>query len=615
MMSVAHADVSASLSNLIAAAKERGLARHQVWLKLLHYNRRGERSEIHTQDFFLSPRGASDPEAELVATLAAYFSPPEADPDQHARCRFPARYFWLMQQLPLPNYALRDGRCQRLERWALFDRVRSVSLLQVSGYLGNPASTFGHALLKFNTDAPDDKAGLFDLSLNFGALVPENEATIVYIARGLFGGYEAGFSDKYFYTQDLVYVRTEFRDIWDYRLRLSDSARTLLALHIWEIVGKKFDYYFLTENCAYRLAELLELVTGETFLDDANAWYVPVELFHRLVDVDRRRVQMQVPGLIQSVHFIPSSQRTLYEQFARLGPAELTAANEIVAEQAASLPARLAPFQRDRQAEILDAALAYYEYRLVAGQPTPGNESRASKDRVLRARLQVPPRKEPTPAMRELPPPADGSRPMLTSLGLARGREGDGYGRLSWSPFSRELIGNNSIDGDELAVLDFALGFGGGQGVFLDGADFIRIRKLNASRVFIVGESRVSWELDVAARRVNRPEGTRIDEFISYGIGRAWQWSETMTGYVMVDFAEHALSPRARAQPHVGIVDRVGPWRAWVRLGVENTNDGASWTSVWSGKVQYELSTNRAVRAEFSNQLSTRASIAFVWYR
>ncbi|MFH1318958.1 MAG: DUF4105 domain-containing protein, partial [Candidatus Omnitrophota bacterium] len=240
---------ASSLEEVLDIAERYGLANHPTWLKLLHYERGSKQSVVLTESFFLSPNGRSDPKAELIAIINAYFTPWGDNSDEHARCRFPARYYWLSQQLPLPNYNLREANCRSLEKWALLDSVKSVSMLLVSGYLGNPASTFGHGFLKLNTDSIDDQVGLFDLTLNYGALVPENENTLFYIIRGLSGGYEAGFSDKYFYTQDLVYSHTEFRDIWDYKLELTDYERTLLILHIWEIVGSKFTYYFLDKNC------------------------------------------------------------------------------------------------------------------------------------------------------------------------------------------------------------------------------------------------------------------------------------------------------------------------------------------------------------------------------
>ncbi len=119
------------------------LARHPQWLRLLHVGQ-GRRSEIHSPEFFLSPDGATDPQAELRATLQALLSPASGDADSQARCRFPARALWLAQQRILPAGPLPHAACPRLAAWARIERLRSVSLLLVSGYFGNPASSFGH---------------------------------------------------------------------------------------------------------------------------------------------------------------------------------------------------------------------------------------------------------------------------------------------------------------------------------------------------------------------------------------------------------------------------------------------------------------------------------------
>ncbi len=284
------------------------LAGDPVWLKLLHF--KNDRSEILTEDFFLSPAGRYDPKAELIATIKAFSEPPSSAKKSTPRCQFPARYFWLSQKILLPNYTLHDPQCKSFEKWSLLHDVKSVSLFLVSGYLGNPASVFGHSFLRLNTYSQDDQSGLFDLSINYGALVPENEPTLHYVIRGISGGYEAGFSDKYFYTHDLVYSRTEFRDIWEYELSLSEYQRTLLILHIWEILGKKFNYYFLSKNCAFRLAELLEIVIKEPLLERADVWYVPAETFFRLEEIDK---SINSKGLIKSIRYHPSRQRELAE--------------------------------------------------------------------------------------------------------------------------------------------------------------------------------------------------------------------------------------------------------------------------------------------------------------
>ncbi|OAD23791.1 hypothetical protein THIOM_000370, partial [Candidatus Thiomargarita nelsonii] len=89
------AQASTKILNL---AEQLGIASHPTWLKLLHYERNN--SVVLTKNFFISSNGRNNPSAELSATINAYFAPWDGNMDEHARCRFPARYFWLSQQLP-----------------------------------------------------------------------------------------------------------------------------------------------------------------------------------------------------------------------------------------------------------------------------------------------------------------------------------------------------------------------------------------------------------------------------------------------------------------------------------------------------------------------------------
>lgn len=607
-----HASAALSLptaSELIQAADDSGLANHPIWLKLLHYDRRSESSEIISPDFFLSPRGGTDAGAELEATIRAYFQPWVDDYDQHPRCRFPARYFWLAQHLNFPGYAVRDARCKKLERWAMLDRMQSISVLLISGYFGNPASTFGHALIKFNTDSPDDEAGLFDLSLNFGALVPENEPTLLYIARGLSGGYQAGFSDKYFYTQDLVYARTELRDIWDYKLALPDKARTLLLLHVSEIVGKKYRYYFLTKNCAYRLAGLLELVTEEALVEGARVWYLPVELFHRLIDINARRLVADEPPLIKSVRFIPSNQRYLFHQFSRLAPSEVAAANDIIANQSHTIPIELMGIESERHASVLDSVLAYYQYRFVGEQPNPSVSLQEARNRAILNRLRLPVSQRPTDVPRALASPADATRPMRLGVGLGVDGNGHGYLLANGSPFVYESADTNDIASDELAVFDVSLGLDHDR-AFLSRLDVVRVRKLNMMETEVAGESRLSWQARVAVQRVMEHDESRADGVVSYGLGRAWRWSRGFAGYAMTDIAGHTTSPNARLLPQLGLLRTDGSVRSIFQVGVENADNRRGWRTQWSARAQYLAAKNYTVRLDFGNETTTRLALS-----
>ena len=603
---------AAPLAELLDAAARLDLARHPTWLKLLHYEGRLPESVVLTDDFFLSPEGKKDPASELHATLEAYFLPWQEGAEEHPRCRFPARYYWLSRHLSLPGHALEDPRCRRLTRWALVERVKSVSVLLVSGYLGNPASTFGHALLKLNTEAPDDDYGLFDLTLNYGALVPDNENPLRYMVRGLFGGYEAGFSDRYFYTQDLVYSRTEFRDIWEYRLSLSDHQRTLLILHIWEIIGRKFVYYFLTRNCALRLAELVDLVVDDLVIDRARWWYLPVQLFHSLNAVDRRMSTAGEGGLVESVRFIPSGKRVLAHRMRLLTREEIEAINAVHRDGPAPLAALLAGFSETRRSLVLDSLLAYHKYRFMSGRGIDSPELREIRRAALLARLRLPARPVPAGDVPALPSPADGSYPMAWGLALAAGSGAgpDAFLRLTWSPFKWEAVGRNTMEGGELVLLDVAVGISPDHdALFLDQIDLLRVSSLNTSGIPLEGESRLSWQLHAGALRVDDEGYAAYDGTAGFGIGYARSWGPGITGYAMTDLAVHTLGPHARLRPHLGLSAHLGGLRSWAYAGAESTDYGGGFQPVWGGKLQFSLSRRLALHAELSSQRATRATL------
>lgn len=403
-----------------------------------------------------------------------------------------------------------------------------------------------------------------------------------------------------------------FPDMWDYRLALTDYKRTLLILHIWEIVGNKFAYYFLDKNCIYRLGELLELVIEEDLLDNGRFWYLPVELFYRLKDIDKARRKSVGKNLIQSVRFIPSSQRILYHQLKLLTPDELKTFNAIIRD---GCKCHLAKFTTDRQILILDALLAYQQYRLIAEEPHPSNESREFKRQILLARLQLPTKSRISPEIQELPSPAEGSRPMAFGVSIASKTKGEPFFLLNWSPFKEEMVGKNSLEGDELVVFDLTVGlFEDEHKVFVDQFDLIRILNLNTMPVSIAGESQRSWQLRLGTKRIERKGKYRYDGVADYGIGYARQWNKNIIGFGMVDVVAHTISPFIRLRPHLDLKFDWGEMRTRLYFGAESVNYNVELRDVWGGKIQYQLNDRYAVHAEFSNENSKRVSLGVTSY-
>ena len=604
---------SAAANPLLSPSQLERLAQNPTWLKLLHFDNKAQQSEILSKDFFLSPQGSHNAEAELAATIAAYSTPQPKDSDSHARCRFPARYFWLSQHINLPEYTPAPPQCKTFVRWSLPDKVKSVSFFLVSGYLGNPASVFGHALLKLNTGARDDQAGLFDLTVSYGALVPKDEPVLRYILYGLGGGYQAGFSDRYFYTQDLVYSRTEFRDIWDYELRLSDEQRTLLVLHLWEILGKKFTYYFLDKNCAYRLAELLELVIDKPLLQHAKVWCAPVEIFHRLEDIDHAEKAAGQPGLISTVRFIPSAQRRLHYQFSLLQPDEQVAAEKVIQQEAETMSAELAGLKPERQAEVLDTLLAYANYRLTAEQPDPSQGTKVMKNKLLPARFLLPPSSAAVEEPPALDSPAAGNRPMLTGLGFGYEHGQGAHLRLHWAPFIQETLGRNGLEGDELAILDTTVGAGGKEdALFLDRLDLIRIRKIKTSTLAVEEDSPWSWQL----RSGLAQDADDYDALFAFGAGRAWKISPQWTAYLMTDGAAHSLEPYFRLRPHAALLAGTGNLKGRLLAGLETADYQGDTEAFLGADMQWGLSEQLSLFAGLEQREAeeSKVSLELKWY-
>ena len=280
---------------------------NKKWEQLVYYD--NDSSQVKDSDFFLSEEGKTNPKEELLATINGYSL--KNINDNSPICLFPARYFFLKDYVNFKDYKAIHPGCTRLSNWVKSSDIESISLVLVSGYLSNPASTFGHSFIKLNSSNQDD---LMNLSINYGAEVPANEGVLPYIAKGLTGLYDAKFSDKYFYFQDLVYSHTEFRDMWDYTLNLTAEQKNLVQLHLWEIMGKKFDYYFLSKNCGFRVSEILNLVSKKDLREKNNSWFLPVETFYDLEEESK---------LVSSVKFIPSNKTVLFASFRKLSLGEI----------------------------------------------------------------------------------------------------------------------------------------------------------------------------------------------------------------------------------------------------------------------------------------------------
>ncbi len=342
---------------LIGSSRELKLSAQRKWHRLLHYqpSGRGWRSEADGPRFFLATEGRTDSQAELEATITAFFEPLSTDPKaQHPQCRFPARYLWLQNKLSFDPVRLPQRPCPDFEAWREAIGAQAVSLVFADAFLGNPSSMYGHTFLRMHRQASGEGDALLDYTINFEG-TPDTDNMILYTLRGVYGAFRGEYSLQPFYLKTQEYSDLECRDLWDYRLNLAQAQIDFMLRHAWEMGSTYFNYYFFTKNCSYQLLTLLE--AADDALDVSAGFRLQV------IPADTVRVLLAQPGLVGDVHYRPSYVTETKARRARLSTDELAVATELGRKvDAAGLDA-LKAFPPQRQVLVLDSAHDYLRYR------------------------------------------------------------------------------------------------------------------------------------------------------------------------------------------------------------------------------------------------------------
>ncbi len=310
----------------------------------------GDVSEIDDADFFFAKDGAINPEAELEATLEAFFSHKPKD-DNSSICKFPARYEWLKTQLNADDFP--KAKCSEYEK--ILKRVdpKSTTLVFPAAHINSPASMFGHTFLRINSSY---NSKLLSYAVNYAADAnAETENGVIFAIKGLVGGYYGLYSLLPYYEKLKKYRDIQQRDIWEYDLDLSQEETMQMFRHIWELNGTHSYYYFFTENCSYNMLWLLE-VARPTLELRAHFTYdvIPLETVHVVKDA----------GIIKDMSYRPSKRTKLLKYETLLEKKYLELPIRLV-ENKCSVESVAGDREIDinQKRYILESAVEYLEYQ------------------------------------------------------------------------------------------------------------------------------------------------------------------------------------------------------------------------------------------------------------
>lgn len=357
------------------------------WLNLLHYRERSfsfsskMRTIADDKAFFLADDGDKNADSEMLKTLeemqntSDFASLPTTDEklNNHPQCKFPARFDWLKKRFPNWASQLVSLPCPAYDAWIKEMNPKSVTLIFPAAYINSPSSMFGHTLFRIDSKSEAESSDLFAHSISYAADMPKDVGAWDYVYGGFFGGHPGYMYEASYYDKIIEYSDMDNRDIWEYPIDLNEQELTRMLKHTWELQKVRFDYYFLDENCALRLLDILDIArpgleSGKDFTTHA----IPADTVRALAE----------KGILKEGVYRPSRITTLKAEIQQLSSKERDLIQLLASDMELSreeISAKLQPLgNKAKQAKVLDIAYQYLRYRTDKGQINPKKASKRS---------------------------------------------------------------------------------------------------------------------------------------------------------------------------------------------------------------------------------------------
>ncbi|MFL1552903.1 DUF4105 domain-containing protein [Pseudomonas sp. D47] len=514
------------------------LANDPFWLSLGHYEAgkiSGWRSYVSDKKFFLAPDGAHHPDQELQATVAALYAPASLG-EKHVQCVYPARTRWLKDQLHLTDLPALD--CKEFTQWFKDVAPHSAVMIFPAAYLNSPSSMFGHTLLRIDqADVQSNNTALLSYAINFGAYIEGSDNSILYAWKGLMGGYPGLFALVPYQEKLSEYRSLENRDLWEYRLNLTQVETERMVEHVWELKQIQFDYFFFDENCSYRLLELLQVARPSLRLTEQfPLTAIPTDTVKAVKEA----------GLVEKIDYRPSRERELLERAKPLDSDEQQWVLKISDDQKQLQEPTFKALPRDRQALIIDAAYRLGRYR-ANGLERDTERSQRSFE-LLRAINQ-----NPAPDLNVerpgLPENGHESRTWQAGIGTRGDKAFGEYGlRMAYHDLNDNAEGFPL--GAQIEILQMKLRQYEGNHWQLQQLDLATIRSLTPRNALL---QPWSWQVTGGLERVpGKHDDETLVAHVNGGAGGTWQLTDDMLGFALGtvrvehnnDFSE-AISPAA----------------------------------------------------------------------
>jgi len=510
------------LEALLSKAREKEIHKDRYWHILLAYEKSRGRLESMIDDpaFFLSPQGKTNPEAEIEATLTAFFQE-NAESDKHPRCRLVARYAWLKQQLGINEARLPEADCPDfIESFKKVNPKKAVLVFPAS-FMNSPASMFGHTLIRIDGDYD---SALLSYSISYAAQTGESSG-MLFAVKGIFGYYHGLYSVLPYYAKVKDYSDLEQRDIWEYELDLTEDETTKLFLHVWELRDIYSDYYFFDENCASVLLYLLEAARPSLQIGDKlGAWAIPIDTIKVIRDA----------GIIKKVTYRPSMARKIKHIASFLDDSENEIAKGIAEDTFKPEDLLKKAMSDETKRHMLDLSAEYTHY-LYSKRKLEEKKFTGHILKILAARSKLGPLEGGEYKLEKPAGPETGHESGRFSLGGGM-RDGEAFSELRYRPAYHDLLdpGEGFLSGSQIIFGDVALRY-------YEAPGRLRLKHLNV--IDIVSITRrdrffrhLSWKVNTGLLESQFPDGrSHLQGVLNPAGGFAYKAGETGTAYFFIE--------------------------------------------------------------------------------
>ncbi|HYT14871.1 MAG TPA: DUF4105 domain-containing protein [Burkholderiales bacterium] len=602
------------LDELIARSRELRLHERREWHRLMHYASNLARPGVHSladaRRFFLAPDGKTNPQSELEATLASFFSDVRETQDvQNPQCAFISRYSWLDRQLAFDSRRMQRQPCKRFNEWRESLNPQGVTLIFPAAYLNNPSSMYGHTLLRIDAKDQDEKTRLLAYAINYAANTDETNG-VLFAINALIGVYPGMFSIMPYYLKVREYNDLENRDIWEYELNLTPEEIDRLLMHAWELGPIYFDYYFFDENCSYYLLELLEAARPDLDLTGGFRWWA--------IPSDTVRAVVRQEGLLKRAVYRPSNATVIRHRLGLMNLGERTLVSEMGRGRVSTQDPGYAGLPEAERARVLEVSHDYLNYLRASGR-SPVNEPAALARTLLleRSRLGAGASDPPVPAPEVRPDQGHGTSRL--ALGGGR-RDGVDFVELRARPSYHDLLDPEGgyAQGAQIEFLDVAVrDYGNGIGPRLEDLKPVNIVSISPRNEFF---QPLSWKIDTGWTRRRLASGAEPLVFgVHGGPGLAWTVPDSLQGSTMIyTFIESTLQADKRldsgfalgAGPSLGVLTDFSPrWRAEAYVRGQRFSAGDTDTAWAAGlRQRYTLAGDWALRLDLSRERQEKQS-------